>query len=127
MPLTRNLYEIDEVVSALQVCLLKGWTRAIFWLCEIVVSKEETLAQQTLMNIWLRAGGGQDPFLFQDPSWPTRGQRVMAAIKTAGSLNAIRFLDRTAALEHRPSVTPLAATPTIATRRKTAPQPLLRL
>lgn len=118
MPLTRNLYELDEVVSALQLCLLKGWCRALFWLYELVVSKEETLAQQTLMTVWLRAGGGYDPFLFQDPHWPARGQRVLAAIRSARSLNAIRFLERTATLQHRPAVTPLAATPTIETRRK---------
>ena len=117
MPLTRNLYELDEVVAALQLCLLKGWCRALFWLYELIVSKEETLAQQTLMNIWLRAGGGADPFLFDDLRWPARGQRVLAAIKTARSLNAVRFLERTAALQHRPGITPLAATPAIQHRR----------
>jgi len=117
MPLTRNLYELDEVISALQLCLLKGWCRALFWLYELVVSKEEMLAQQTLMTVWLRAGGGYDPFLFQDPRWPARGQRVLAAIKTARSLNAVRFLERTATLQHRPAVTPLAATPAIEKRR----------
>jgi len=118
MPLTRNLYESDEVVAALQLCLQKGWGRAIFWLCELVVSKEETLAHQTLLILWLRSGGGLDPGLFADPSWANRGCRVMAAIRSAGSLNAIRFLDRTASLPARPAVTPLPLHEAAATRRK---------
>lgn len=116
MPLTRNLYELDEVVAALQLCLLKGWGRAIFWIYELVVSKEEALATQTLLGIWLRIGGGLDPFLFED-TWPNQGTRIMAAAKTAGSLHAVRLLDRAAALEYRPCVTPLPATPASQARR----------
>jgi hypothetical protein len=41
MPLTRNLYEIDEVISALQLCLHKCDDQALFWLWELVVSNEE--------------------------------------------------------------------------------------
>ena len=118
MPLTRNLYELDEVVAALQLCLRKGWSQAIFWIYELVVSKEETLASQTLMDIWLRSGGGLDPHLFQD-TWAGQGTRIMAAIKAAGSLHAVRLLDRAAALEYRPCVTPLPATPASQARRTT--------
>ena len=60
MPLTRNLYELDEVTAALQLCLMKGWSRAIFWLCELVLSKEEETAQQILQDLWLRSGGHVD-------------------------------------------------------------------
>jgi len=118
MPLSRNLYELDEVTAALQLCLTKGWGRAIFWLCELVLSKEEELAHQILLDIWLRSGGGHDPFLFEDPSWANRGTRVMAASKSAGSLNAMRFLERTTALPCRPSVTPLAESPASEDRRR---------
>ena len=117
MPLTRNLYELDEVTAALQLCLMKGWSRAIFWLCELVLSKEEETAQQILQDLWLRSGGGHDPFLFDETSWANKGTRVAAAIKAAGSLNAMRFLERTTALAHRPTVTPLAATPATQVRR----------
>lgn len=44
MPLTRHLYEIDEVISALQ---LKD-DSALFWLWELVVSNEEELAKSAL-------------------------------------------------------------------------------
>ena len=41
MPLTRHLYEIDEVKSAMQVCLHDGDEAALFWLWELHVSREE--------------------------------------------------------------------------------------
>lgn len=44
MPLTRHLYEIDEVVSALT---LQDDT-ALFWLWELIVSREEALARSVL-------------------------------------------------------------------------------
>jgi hypothetical protein len=40
MPLTRHLYELDEVTSALQTCLRKGWPRAHYWLWELLQSDE---------------------------------------------------------------------------------------
>ena len=48
MTLTRNLYELDEVVSALQTCLRTNNPQALFWLWELVVSQEEALALCTL-------------------------------------------------------------------------------
>jgi len=50
MTLTRNLYEMDEVVSALQICLRTNNPQALFWLWELVVSQEEALALCTLTN-----------------------------------------------------------------------------
>jgi hypothetical protein len=121
MPLTRNLYELDEVVSALQVCLRRGYGRAAFWLWELVVSKEETLALSCLTDAWLRGGGGYDPQLLTLPltdiGWPERYVRVAAAIKTASSRNATRFLNETAADPSRPYVTPLAASEKARARR----------
>jgi hypothetical protein len=43
MPLTRHLYEIDEVISALQL----QDDSALFWLWELIVSHEEQLARST--------------------------------------------------------------------------------
>lgn len=122
MPLTRNLYELDEVVSALQVCLRRGWGRAAFWLWELVVSKEEALALNCLTDAWLRAGGGYDPDLLTlqltDIGWPERYVRVAAAIATAKTRNAVRFLNQTAADPIRPSVTPLASSEQARQRRQ---------
>jgi hypothetical protein len=122
MPLTRNLYELDEVVSALQVCLRRGYGRAAFWLWELVVSKEETLALNCLTDAWLRGGGGYDPQLLTlqltDIGWPERYVRIAAAIKTARERNATRFLNETAVDPSRPYVTPLAASEKARQRRK---------
>jgi hypothetical protein len=120
MPLTRNLYEIDEVVSALQICLCKGWPRALFWLWELVVSEEETLANQTLIDSWLHYGGGIDPAILtiSAENWVERCVRISAAIRTAGSMNALRFLNATTTMPVRPSVTPLAKNPMVAARRR---------
>jgi hypothetical protein len=117
MPLTRNLYELDEVVSALQTCLLRGWPRAAFWTCELVLSGEEALAVRTLKDIWYRRGGGYDPTLLTDPILWSRCVRVQAAIRAAGSLNAARFLSLTATMADRPTMTPLPKTQEIQNRR----------
>ena len=116
MPLTRNLYELDEVVSALQVCLCKGWPRALFWLRELVASEEEALASQTLTDTWLRYGGGVDPGLLVLPedAWINRGVRTMAAIQTAGSLHAVHFLTL---VPSRASMTPIPRNAAAAIRR----------
>lgn len=45
MPLTRHLYEIDEVISAL---LQVQDDSALFWLWELIVSREEELARSVL-------------------------------------------------------------------------------
>lgn len=72
MPLTRHLYEIDEVISALQICLRCNWPAALFWTWELVQSAEEDLALNTLHDSWLRYGGGRDPTLLTiDPKTST--------------------------------------------------------
>jgi hypothetical protein len=124
MPLTRHLYEIDEVVSALQVCLRSSWIRVIFWLWELVVSEETDLALTALREVWLTHGGGHDPTLIQLPEpttpedWCRLTMRIFHAVKAAGSLNAIRFLADAATRPVRPNVTPTAKTATIAARRR---------
>jgi len=118
MPLTRNLYEMDEVVAALQLSLRNGWPQASFWLWELVVSKEEELARTTLTDVWLRWGGGYYTEYLTSAKWEERAALVVAAIKKAGSMNADRFLSETATMPDRPHMTPLPATPQIAERRK---------
>jgi hypothetical protein len=120
MPLTRHLYEIDEVVSALQICLRNRWPRGLFWLWELVVSKEETLALTTLQDIWLYRGGGVDPALLELPheSWVERYVRVSEAMGAAYSLNAERFLTLTASMDSRPTMTPIAASTKVEARRR---------
>ena len=53
MTLTRNLYELDEVVAALQQGLRDGSPDAHFWLWELLVSKEEAVANNALDEVWL--------------------------------------------------------------------------
>jgi hypothetical protein len=118
MPLTRHLYEIDECVSALQLCIRNGWPRALFWLWELIVSQEEELALKTLTDLWLLRGGGYDPYWYQADTWSERYLRLSAAIRNANSLNTERFLQVTAAMPVRPSVTPRPATAKVAVRRK---------
>ena len=118
MPLTRHLYEIDECVSALQLCIRNGWPRALFWLWELIVSQEEKLALKTLTDLWLHRGGGYDPYWYQADTWPERYLRLSAAVRSAAGLNAERFLQITAAMPVRPSVTPRPASIKAAARRK---------
>lgn len=111
-PLTRNLYSMDEVVSALQISLRSGNGRAFFWLWELAVSLEAPAALATAHDAWLLWGGGYDPFLLTLPV-PTIGPaahtlmwRVQNAIQAAGSLNAQRLLAETADLEEPPPLVP---------------------
>lgn len=48
MPLTRHLYELDEVKSALHTCLRLHDDTGLFWLWELIVSQEEKLAADIL-------------------------------------------------------------------------------
>ena len=121
MPLTRNLYELDEVVSALQICLRKGWGRAIFWLWELVVSKEEKLAAETLHTAWLHLGGGLFwPQLssITDEQWIERCLLTQAAIKSSAGLTAARFI-RPMQKKQRPGLTPTAKSHKTINRRAT--------
>lgn len=131
MTLTRHLYELDEVVAALQLCLRNGWSRSLFWLWELTVSLEGPLALQTLRHQWLTYGGGNDPMLItvdpgtDDKSWISLTLRIMTAIKAAGSLNAHRFLIGALHTPSRPSMTPLAKSPKTTNRRAAKRRALL--
>jgi hypothetical protein len=119
MPLTRHLYELDEVVSALQTCLRNKWPRAPFWLWELVVSGEHALAHRTVIDIWYECGGGWfTPTVVGSPvpndttGWLRLLTTTEAAIERAGSVNAVAFLHRTRAAR-RPGATPPAKSPAL--------------
>ena len=58
MPLTRNLYREDEVLSALQFCILKGRMKeSIFWAHELVSSNMTCELLQRLFWIWMNFFG----------------------------------------------------------------------
>lgn len=121
MPLTRHLYELDEVESALQVSLIKEWPQSIFWTWELSVSLEANRARQHLLTVWLRYGGGLDPQLLTlgIESVMLMHERVMAAIRYANSLTAERLLKLSSKMEARLLVTPLPASREIQMRRIT--------
>jgi hypothetical protein len=110
MPLTRHLYEMDEVVSALQTCLYNNWPRAQFWLWELVRSDEAEIAYDTLIDAWLRLGGGHDPTLLATPQpalddttgWCRLLIRIQNARRTAKTLNAERLLNAIATMDNSP-------------------------
>jgi len=119
MPLTRHLYELDEVVSALQTCLRNKWPRAPFWLWELVVSDEPAIAHRTLMDIWYESGGGWfatamagAPIPTDTDGWLRLLTITETAIERASSVNAAAFLQRTVA-SRRPGATPPAKTPAL--------------
>jgi hypothetical protein len=119
MPLTRHLYELDEVVSALQTCLRNKWPRAPFWLWELVVSGETALAYRTVVDIWYESGGGWfaaavagSPIPSDTHGWLRLLTTTEAAIDRAGSVNAAAFLQRTLT-NRRPGATPPAKTPAL--------------
>lgn len=111
MPLTRHLYEMSEVVSALQTCLYNSWPRAQFWLWELVRSDEAELAYDTLMDTWLRLGGAHDPTVLATTQpapddavgWCQLLLRIENARRAAKTLTAERFLNATAAMEDPPA------------------------
>jgi hypothetical protein len=110
MPLTRHLYELDEVAAALQICIQKGWGRSSFWLWELVRSEESELAHDTLIDAWLRWGGGHDPTLLTAPhntdqEWCKLRDRVFTACRKAKTLTSERFLNATAEIPEYPTPT----------------------
>ena len=115
MPLTRHLYEIDEVVSALQIGLRKE--EGLFWLWELVVSGETELAKQTLIDLWtLNCGGYDSALLLLDPPSVESYCRICTANPLQTVVDLLRL---TATMPSRPSLTPLPASPAAADRRKT--------
>ena len=97
-PLTRHLYSLDEVASALQTSLRSCNGRALFWFWELAVSLEAGAALHAALEAWLLWGGGHDPALLTHPAPATLPDafalmtRVQAAIQTAGTLSAHRLL-----------------------------------
>lgn len=58
MPLTRNLYTEDEVVAALQLCILRGKTvEAVFWAKELLDSQMIDDFIRAMREIWLLGFG----------------------------------------------------------------------
>jgi hypothetical protein len=81
--LTRNLYELDEVVAALQLCLQTVNPQAFFWAWELYVSEEDII--KILQQTWLTHGAPNDPKLFKNliltpETTVTTCSRVLAAI-----------------------------------------------
>lgn len=100
MSLTRHLYSLTEVLSALQISLRIGNGRAYFWMWELVVSMEYNAAKNAAIEAWLLWGGGHDPWI-QTLALPTTAEsayalvtRVQQAIQKAreGNMTAYRFL-----------------------------------
>jgi hypothetical protein len=110
--LTRHLYSLDEVVSALQLCLrFRRNDEASFWLWELVRSGETALAVQTLRQIWLDFGGGRYARVMlscgptTDTDWLTLLNTTIQAIEYAGTSSSVPLLLRTVK-GPRPGATP---------------------
>lgn len=109
--LSRNLYEIDEVVSALQICLRNGWP-SLFWIWELYMSEEFSTLKKVLKESWLDYGAPYDIGLL-NPILDTPEQvinvvhRTQEAIKKAGSLGPL-YLTHDAKRSH---VTPTTSNP----------------
>lgn len=117
MPLTRNLYLMDEVLSALQTSLRSNNGRALFWLWELAVSNEDHAAKEAALTAWLLWGGGNDPAILT-MHVPTTAiaahnlmYRIQTAIQTARSLNAHRLLTEVSTLTEPPPLTATAIAP----------------
>jgi len=100
MPLSRHLYELDEVTSALQTCLRKGWPRAHYWLWELLQSDEHELALNTLQNAWILFGAPKDlSILTTEPtepdSWIALLRRIELAIEQTKKDAVFYMLPRT--------------------------------
>jgi hypothetical protein len=58
MPLTRNLYREDEVLAALQYCILRGRLKeAIFWAHELMISNMTGELLQSIFSLWMNFFG----------------------------------------------------------------------
>lgn len=121
MPFTRNLYEMDEVIAALQYNLRNGYGRAVFWCWELKRSMEYELLRNTLQESWLRWGAPQDPSLAalfptlhkksKPEDWITVTVRVMQACShnTVRNMSLESFLQEALQTPNRPNMTPTAA------------------
>ena len=94
MPLTRHLYESDEVIAALQLSLRSGdTTSALFWTHELTVSDEAPLALQILHATWLRWGAPYDHYILTLDLSHSLVLRVVAACAAAHGAPPIDLLN----------------------------------
>jgi len=122
MPFTRNLYELDEVISSLETCLRNRWP-GLFWLCELVLSEEQETALDILKTGWLLHAGGIYPSIMETPKPTTAREGIIlylqieSAISQSRGVTAARLL--TVEPSARPSVTLPPHTPEERSRRMT--------
>jgi hypothetical protein len=117
--LTRHLYEMDEVISALQLCLATNNENGLFWFWELVVSDETEIARQTVLDVWFLRGGCVDPrilgLLDSETETETDSDfefytRATNAFQGQGQChNAQSLLKETSQMESRPNMTPIAS------------------
>ena len=121
MPLTRHLYELDEVVSALQTCLRKRWPRSSFWLWELIQSGEATLALNTLRTTWILYGAPYDIGLLDlDPNTNDTWIQLLTRVEKTIEKNKapiFKLMDQTAMQPKRRYMTPTARSPKTIIRR----------
>jgi hypothetical protein len=111
MPLTRHLYESDEVIAALQLSLRTGEkTAALFWAYELIVSDELPITLQTLQGTWLRWGAPHDHYILTLDFSPALVYRVATACLAAASAPPINLLNAGAAAPVPPPGNVLAIT-----------------
>jgi len=117
MPLTRNLYELAEVVSALEHCLRdkSPITRTLFWVWELVESHEIELVEDTLLTAWLMWSNCPRPP--RSTSWVEQTMQLHADIE-ASTTSAAQLIDAASRHPWRPTLTPYAKNARIAARRK---------
>ena len=114
MPLTRHLYELDEVISALQTCLRRNWPRAHFWTWELVQSSEETLAFSTIYQTWLEHGGSRFYSQITKPSTPLGWSTLVLHVGYAcrSTVGALPLLNEAATQQNPPTIETATSTPT---------------
>lgn len=94
MPLTRHLYDSDEVIAALQLSLRAGdKTSSLFWAYELVVSDELPITLQTLQGTWLRWGAPHDHYILTLDFSPALVYRVATACTAAATAPPIDLLN----------------------------------
>jgi hypothetical protein len=127
--LSRNLYEIDEVKSALQICLRRQSWRALFWLWELIISEEIEVAKQVLRDTWLMWGAPHDIALIHDIDNSVLTEengilcicilrRIMESCRKTDSMSAFRYLNEQENITGRRGWTNQAPTPAAAERRR---------
>jgi hypothetical protein len=117
MPLTRNLYELAEVVSALEHCFRdkSPITRTLFWVWELVESREIELVETTLLTAWLMWSNCPRPS--RSTSWVQQTMQLHADIE-ASTTSAAQLIEAASRHPWRPTLTPYAKNARIAARRK---------